>query len=69
MVSGLHCMYNYVHVPLYHSMQNQGRIKEFYVYICDSEAWDAFLGVFYGYKAILQVYTVFTHIHVHTYNM
>ncbi|CAI8014475.1 Gamma-aminobutyric acid type B receptor subunit 2 [Geodia barretti] len=37
----------------------QGRIKEFYVYVCDSLAWDIFLGIFYGYKAFLQICGLF----------
>ena len=48
------------------SMQDQGRIREFYVYICDSRARNIFLGIFYGYKTSLQVsnstliYTIIT---------
>ena len=48
------------------SMQDQGRIREFYVYICDSRARNIFLGIFYGYKTLLQVshstliYTIIT---------
>lgn len=38
---------------------DQGRIRKYYVYICASMARDIFLGVFYGYKALLQVCGLF----------
>jgi gamma-aminobutyric acid type B receptor len=38
---------------------NQGIPREFYVYICSSLARDIFLGIFYGYKALLQVCGLF----------
>jgi len=30
-------------------------ITRYFIYICDSRARDAFLGVLYGYKGVLQV--------------
>ena len=36
-------------------MQELGIIYQFYVYTCDSQARDIFLGILYGYKAALQI--------------
>ena len=49
-------------------LQEQERVTEYYVYVCDSQARDIFLGILYGYKAFLQVSNMCIYsIHVHTY--
>lgn len=44
---------------IFSHMQDLGYKTDYYVYVCDSRERDIWLGVVYGYKALLQVGAIF----------